>query len=402
MADATNSPNLSRSVYGRLRGHAVAACERAVRAGAPPAWFGWRRVREETLDETAARGGVLRLEEVHPEAHATNPLPRNVADRDDLPDDPGWFGFSFRDVPERLSGRTALATLPGATVVTFNDPERDRFWPALLTADARSVHLREMRFRPGHGNALRRAGSPVRVKKATWFLERVYENYSHWLTAHLPKLVLLKERGALDDLVLPARRNPVIDASLRMLGIDPARSRVHDPARQLRADELTVMETDRFRPELLQPVRDHLGRFPGASPWRRIFVSRSRARIRRLVNEEECLPLLLSAGFEPVHMEQLRFEEQIRLMGETRILLAPHGAGLTNMMFCQPGSHVVEIADPAYPNPNFYALAAAMGLNYWMVGGRLVPEAGRRQLDQDLRVDPARVLAVVEELEAEA
>jgi capsular polysaccharide biosynthesis protein len=146
-------------------------------------------------------------------------------------------------------------------------------------------------------------------------------------------------------------------------------------------------------------VREALGSSPAAAPWRRVFISRARARIRRLVNEEEIAPALARAGFEAVHMEDLSFEEQIRLMGETKVLLAPHGAGLTNMMFCPPGTHVVEIADTSYPNPNFYALACAMGLHYWLVRARLLPGEGRHRLDRDLEVDPAGVADVIAALE---
>lgn len=402
MRATTTAPHHQGAGQGRLRRAMIATCERAVAHGAPPAWFGWRRVREESLDDYFARGGAGRLDTIHPEMRTTNPLPMNVADTGELPDDPDWFGFSFRDVPQRRSGRTALATLPDASVVTFNDAERNHFWPALLTRDATSLHLREMRFRPGHGSALRTMPPPVRIDRATWILERVYDNHSHWLTAHLPKLCLLKRRGGLGDVILPARRNAVIDASLRMLGIDPARHHVHDPARPLRADELTVLETDRFRPELLRPVRDALGAGGGAAPWRRVFISRARAAIRKLANEDEIAPLLTRAGFEAVHMEDLSFDEQIRLMGETRVLLAPHGAGLTNMMFCPEGAHIVEMADISYPNPNFYALAAAMGHHYWLVRARFVPDDARHRLRRDLTVDPARVREILKALETVA
>lgn len=397
MADIATAS--TEPVHGRLYRSASRLCERVVQHGAPPAWFGWRWVRHETLDEHFARGGSGRLDVIHEPERVANPLPRNVRQARELPDEPDWFGFSFRDVPHRMSTRTASVTLPDATVATFNDAERDRFWPAVVTDDARALSLREVTYRPGHSRAMRTDRQPVRLRQATWFLERVYENHSHWLTAHLPKLCLLKNRGELDHIVLPARRNQVIDTSLALLGIDPLDHQVHDPSRPLEADELTLLETDRFRPELLRPVREHLGIMPGRAPWRRVFVSRSRASIRRLVNEDVLAPRLKDAGFEIVCMEDLDFKGQIELMGETKVLLAPHGAGLTNMMFCQAGAHVVEIADPAYPNPNFYALASAMGLSYWLVRASLVQEKGRHRLDCDLSVEEAAVLDVLAALE---
>ena len=159
-----------------------------------------------------------------------------------------------------------------------------------------------------------------------------------------------------------------------------------------------MLQTDRFRPELLRPVRDMLGHVPHRAPWRRVFVSRAGATIRKLVNEAELEPLLTRAGFERVAMEDLDFDAQVRLMGETRVLMAPHGAGLTNMMFCAPGTQVVEIAEPRYPNPNFYALACAMGLDYWLVAGSYAGSDATHRLDRDLAVDPDRVATVLEQL----
>ena len=387
------------TVRERLRRRAARAAERAVASGMPPSWAGWRWVREETVGEYFARGGEGEYETIHPPSRATNPLPRNIPNADALCDDPDWFGFSMRDVPTRQSGETFRATLPDCTIVTFNDPDKDRFWPTILGRDQRALVLREMRFRPGHGAVLRRGARPVRLAQATWIAERVYENHSHWLTAHLPKLCLLKARGKLDGLVLPARRNAAVDNSLRMLGIEPNDFPVHDPSRPLRVDALTVIGTDRFRPELLRPVREALSR-PSKPPWRRIFITRAQARIRKLVNEAALEPMLAQLGFELVQMEALSFAEQVRLIGETRVLVAPHGAGLTNMVFCQEGAHVVEIAAPSYPNPNFYALACAMGLNYWLVPATFASPSEIDRLDRDLSVEPEAVRRVLARIEA--
>ena len=384
---------------GALRRRAALAVEGAVKSGLPPRWGGWRWIREETLRAYFARGGLGDYECIHQARRETNPLPRNVAELSALSDDPDWFGFSMRDVPIRSSGETVRVTVPDCTIVSFTDPERGRFWPTIINRDERAFELREMRFRPGHGAVLRQSVKPHRLARATWITERVYDNHSHWLTAHLPKLCLLKARGELDDLVLPARRTPVIEESLRLLGIDPRDFRTHEPGQPLRVDTLRLLGTDRFRPELLCLVREAMGRPSDRAPWRKVFISRTGARIRRLTNEAEIEPILARAGFDIVVMESLGLEEQIRLMGETRVLLAPHGAGLTNMMFCTAGAHIIELAEPAYPNPNFYALACAMDLNYWHVPARFSGDPTLTRLDRDLSVDPLAVAAVLKKID---
>lgn len=48
-------------------------------------------------------------------------------------------------------------------------------------------------------------------------------------------------------------------------------------------------------------------------------------------------------GFETVYAEDLSFDEQRNLFFETKILVTPHGAGLTNVLFMQPGTKVLEL-----------------------------------------------------------
>jgi hypothetical protein len=253
----------------------------AVERGAPPGWFGYRWVRRETVREHIARRGDRageRYETVHRPAVASNPLPSNVASRDELPDTQGWWGFSFRDVPERASGETFIATVAGARIVCYRDHSMGGdFVPGILSADGTALDFRETRFRAGHSDVLRRSGPAVRLRRATWFIERVYHNYSHWLTAHLPKLILLGERGLLDDVLLPPQRSAAIDESLKMLSVDPERLQAFDEGRPLLVDELTLVGTDRFRPELLRLVPRAFGVLDAPPPRRRVYISRGKA-----------------------------------------------------------------------------------------------------------------------------
>jgi hypothetical protein len=380
------------ALHRHLRAAVATALAAAVERGVPPGWTGWRWIRHETVHAHFRRRGAAfaadRYETVHPEAVAHNPLPRNIGTPALLPADPGWWGYSFRDVPARTSGETFIATIADARVAWYRDPARGGdFHPAIVTDDGRSLDLREIRFRPGHGAVLRGAGPPARLRKATWIIERVYDNHSHWLTAHLPKLLLLRDRGELADMQLPPQRTAAIDSSLRMLGLPPEQFATFDPARPLRVGELTILGTDRFRPELLRLIPRAFGVLDAPAPWRRVFISRAGASRRRLANEDELWPLLAAAGFERVRMEALAFEEQVALMRQTSVLCGPHGAGLTNMLFCPPGAHIVEIADPGFPNPNFYALAAALGHDYWILPA--TSHGDTRPLDRDLSIDPA-------------
>lgn len=399
---------LARRAARRLRREVVAR-------GGSPAALGWRYVPRRTVSQAVrafARHGATRRV-LQPAAVADHPLPRNIADRGDLPGDAGWWGYSFRDVPTRPSGETAIATLPDCRVVQYRDPQRGGdYYPAVLTSDGAALDLRELRFREGHAAALRgeapggsatagpagRWGAEAvpRLGEVTWITERVYDNHSHWLTAHLPKLLLLRETGeagGLDRVVLPTQRTPAMDQTLRLAGIDPAGFATFGDSPVLEVERLTLLETDRFRPELLGLIPRALGVHDTPPPGRRVYVSRSRAGRRKLLNEDAVWPIFAEAGFERVWMEERSLPEQVALMKETAVLAGPHGAGLTNMLFCPAGCRVLEIADLSFPNPNFYAIAAAMGHAYWLLDAESV--GGGHPLEKDLRVDPAAVRAVL-------
>ena len=373
------------------------------RLGIPPAWTGYRYWGRESLPALAARNEREEaIEVVHAEGVHHGPLPMNVGDRSTLPDDRGWWGFSFQDVPARRNDPTLIATLPDCRVAHFRQPPGHRFaddyYVGILNEDRRSVELREIRFRERHAEILRAGVATERISRATWVIERVFHNYSHWLSAHLPKFILLAERGELGDVLLPPDLPSVHRASLRMLGFPPEDFRTYDPAAVQAVEELIVLSTDRFRPELVRKVRNTLWGEEAPDPRRRIFISRQNVKRRRLLNEDQIWRILQPLGFERVVMEELPFEAQAELMRETRILVGSHGAGLTNMIFCPPGTQVLEIADLSFPNPNFYALASGLDHDYWLAEGKPVGQGHPLVLDMVADAEGVResVLALLE------
>jgi hypothetical protein len=353
-----------------------------VEAGLPAGWGGYRWVRSRPLEVIAAKESTLAWEVLEAPRRESHPLPFNVPTRDLLPRDAGWWGYSFHDVPERRSGRTSRLVLRDATVATAKDA-KGQFWAAILDAGEEHVELREQALRALHQPVLRR-GPRVCLERATWLCERSYHNYAHWFTAHLPKLLLLRARGLATDLILPTDAPPFVEESLRIHGFKPETWQRFEPGACLRVGELTVIESDRFRPSLLRRVRDEAPPPSSARPSRKVFISRAGASRRQLRGEVEGHEWLREEGFTIVRMEALSVSEQIRLMQETAVLVGPHGAGLTNMIFCPPGTRVVEIANLGFPNPNFYALAAAMGHAYGIIPAEACGDVP--PLEQDLAV----------------
>lgn len=58
------------------------------------------------------------------------------------------------------------------------------------------------------------------------------------------------------------------------------------------------------------------------------------------------------------------YEQTQRLFAEASVVVAPHGAGLANVVYCQPGTYVIEILPAVKQNLCFKGLCACLGHVY--------------------------------------
>jgi len=64
---------------------------------------------------------------------------------------------------------------------------------------------------------------------------------------------------------------------------------------------------------------------------KRIYISRQNSS-RKILNEDELIHMLRAHDFQIVQCEDLTVVEQICLFSQAEIIIAPHGAGLTNLL----------------------------------------------------------------------
>lgn len=102
---------------------------------------------------------------------------------------------------------------------------------------------------------------------------------------------------------------------------------------------------------------------------RRFFVSRrpGASRTRSMKGEEELLDLLSAFGFAEIAFEDLSPLDQIALMANAEIMISPHGAGFSNMLFANPEALVIELGTlqtAVHRWGDFWRLAAVSGCRY--------------------------------------
>lgn len=141
-------------------------------------------------------------------------------------------------------------------------------------------------------------------------------------------------------------------------------------------------------------IRSTLG-IAGGGPGRRIFVERSPASVRQLVNGERIASLLRAEfGFEAIDPGRHTVEEQQHLFADAAVVVGAHGAGLTNAVFSGNlqllGEFYAGDLQPFYP-----VLAEAVGASYFSIEGLKVgdhPSGDWRGVNADFAVDEKAVL----------
>ena len=129
----------------------------------------------------------------------------------------------------------------------------------------------------------------------------------------------------------------------------------------------------------------------------RLFISRKLASWRRVVNEDEVVSLLEKFGFISLTLESFSVTEQAALMSKVKAVIAPHGAGLTNLVFCSPGTKVIEIFSPNYVNIIYWQISSLCHLShYYLIGEKFENYNSTRQSwKPDILVDLKKLVKIM-------
>ncbi|MBS0646829.1 MAG: glycosyltransferase family 61 protein [Verrucomicrobia bacterium] len=130
-------------------------------------------------------------------------------------------------------------------------------------------------------------------------------------------------------------------------------------------------------------------------PKRKIYLSRTDARTRRLANEVEVIDILDQYGFERVELTPLSFREQIAVLKSADMVVATHGAGLSHLVFCDPGTAVLELFHANYVNNCYWQLSTIRDLIYYM----LFDTRPSAEIDPDIYIEPVLLRRTLEAME---
>lgn len=242
-----------------------------------------------------------------------------------------------------------------------------------------------------------------------WFhmFTGAWNNYAHWMTECMPKLALFKWlRQSIPNLGL----------LIPDFGASPFHTRTLQlllPAdvitRTLGHDDIVAPEVLWYAPVMnmwgLQPLchraAQDLAAAASADPSPRFIPTSERiylhrqASLRRVVNFDALLPVLKDFGFTVICPETMSLDDQIVAMQRARFVVGEHGAGVANLMFCRPGARMLEMFNPACPQPAHWVLASVCAVDYGYLVGQHARSAEFPKPDwnTDYTIEPAQLAA---------
>lgn len=200
-----------------------------------------------------------------------------------------------------------------------------------------------------------------------------WRNYYHWTTQCLLNTFWLLRQGLLESALLAV---PPIGGfqkrSLDLLGIGDRQLHYVGNSGSTRATRFVVTDTllastPRLFPAELQSMATVLksGSKAGSSELPpAIYISRLDSRKRRMRNEQELIKSLEKLGIEHVSMTGMTLDDQISALSKARLVIAPHGAGLTNILYSGLGTHLYELFPSSYVVRCYEDLSRAVGMSY--------------------------------------
>jgi hypothetical protein len=204
--------------------------------------------------------------------------------------------------------------------------------------------------------------------------------YYHWITECLTMIEALKfyegQTGRRPLIIVPREFQPWMRESLELMGygtkdrllwdysrvkvrklIVPSNRRYHETNPD---DLFSPGACDWLRKAFTQRVKDEGGE---SNLPKKIYISRSKAKSRRVKNENELINVLHGFGFSRVVLEEMSFAQQVRLFSHVETVIGAHGAGLVNLCFSHK-CRVIEFIPNVNVHSHYFVLAAAANLPY--------------------------------------
>ncbi|MGL6282703.1 MAG: tetratricopeptide repeat protein [Microcoleaceae cyanobacterium] len=232
--------------------------------------------------------------------------------------------------------------------------------------------------------------------------------YFHWLFDVVARCGLLTLAGiewdSINYFVVNGQKKRFQAEILGALGLPSNKIITSEEYPYIQADELLIPSFSFVGGDLRTPywacdfLQKSLSPQPAVNTSRkRLYISRSQASWRKVINETEVINFLTNYGFTVVNLENMSFQEQVEYMASAEVVIAPHGSGLTNILFCPAGTTIIEIFSPNFISNIYWHLASSCQLIYcYMLGEDVAAKPNIPPQKQDISINLDRLLVMLQ------
>ena len=216
-------------------------------------------------------------------------------------------------------------------------------------------------------------------------------NYAHWLFDILPKLKIFSEIYNLNkiDNYYFSKLNSFQKETLKILNIDYKKFIDSNNYRHIKSNKLiAVSHPNYFRGTMFNAHSNmpdwiifylrkiFLKKKMKKYEYKKIFIDRSDSSQKhcKLINNQEVISFLESKKFKVLKLSEINFKDQIAIFFHSKVIIAPHGAGLANLTFCKKKTKVIEISPKNHGNQMYERISKINKLKHKFFFVELIKE----------------------------
>lgn len=225
--------------------------------------------------------------------------------------------------------------------------------------------------------------NPIKIDEniASLSVDPLNLNYFHWMIESFPRLSLIQQADIIPDKYIICNELPFQKFLLSLIGIEESRIINNTPNVLIQAKNLIVPDmlnnfelvkteygqyynTKYFPTWIAEFYRSLVLPYIQKTQQKRIYISRKDSRHRKIVNTKALEELLEKFGFKKYFLEDMDFLEQAQLFYNAEFVIAPHGAGLVNQIFCPQDVKIIEIFSGKYLCNSLQIISLALNYHY--------------------------------------
>ncbi|WP_366657474.1 glycosyltransferase family 61 protein [Fodinicurvata sp. EGI_FJ10296] len=302
--------------------------------------------------------------------------------------------------------RMEAVSLAGLVTNTHNDPKDDKKytfglvdkWGFPLSYIYGGRGWKEWRAKVQIGPILKTYGRRPTVA----LLGRSFAtNYFHWLTDVVGDYWFLKKAGFnIDDVdlyVCPGGDEKWQQEIFSIIGIPDQKRISIKNIGTIHGIDAIIPYRSKASSEVIPTwistaLREQIGHNASQNSSRRLlYLSRKDARRRKVVNESCIIESLKAKGFIEVQCEGMTIKEQQQLFGCANTIIAAHGAALTNIIWCNKNTNIIDILPERKKTPCFNILSIQCNLNYNPIWTKSIKTYKQQEHWDDIEITPAAV-----------